>query len=64
MEQPQCKQVLPLSVVLGCAVVGGSDGEVVVMLLSPSILLLIVLSMIAEDVAVFVVSKVTDSVVW
>lgn len=64
MEQPQCKQVLPPGVVLGCAVVGESDGEVVVMLLSPSILLLIVLSMIAEDVAVFVVSKVTDSVVW
>lgn len=56
--------MLPPGVVLGCAVVGESDGEVVVMLLSPSILLLIVLSMIAEDVAVFVVSMVTDSVVW
>lgn len=50
---------------LACAVVGGSDCVVMVMLFSASLLMLLfVLSVTAEAAVISAVSMVTDSVSW
>lgn len=55
--------MLTSGVVFACAVVGGSNGVVMVTLFPASLLLmLIVLSMIAEAAVISAISMVTDSV--